>query len=217
MASMSHYKGATPVGTLSGAPWQNSIRKFYCDGTANAGAIHVGDLVEMTAGGYPDIYTAGTANVLGICVGIPVVNATDPFGADGVSTHTLTTGAVTDLPPGVNQLAATTAGYIYVATDPGLIVEMAEDGTGGTIALNAVGAGITVVAGTPSTTTGLSGMLLDSSSVATTATLPLQIIGLVNIPGNAIGTAWSATADHSRWTCRVNSMHYADGSTTPLI
>jgi hypothetical protein len=44
-----------------------------------------------------------------------------------------------------------------------------------------------VTVGTGNTTTGMSAMELDTSTIATTAALNLKIIGLYNVPGNTVG------------------------------
>ena len=44
-----------------------------------------------------------------------------------------------------------------------------------------------VTVGTGSTTTGVSAMELDSSTIATTAALNLKLVGIYDTPGNALG------------------------------
>jgi len=49
MANFDNPNGAYPVGTLSGSPWQASVRAYQLDATHSA--IAVGDLVQMTSDG----------------------------------------------------------------------------------------------------------------------------------------------------------------------
>jgi len=51
-----------------------------------------------------------------------------------------------------------------------------------------IGKNADVVVGSGNTTTGVSAMELDSSTIAKTAALNLKIVGLYNVPGNEFGT-----------------------------
>ena len=57
-----------------------------------------------------------------------------------------------------------------------------------------------------STTTGASGMQLDSSGLATTATLPIKIVGFPNRPDNIPGDTYFS------YHVKLNSIQYGTGT-----
>ena len=170
--------GFKPVGTLSGGDWTASIRTYTLDGSHSA--IYVGDLVQMTSDGYLDVYAAGEEDVVGVCVGVEV----NP-GLDRATEH-----------PG--YMPANVTGKIRVATDPLLLMEAQEDGDTDPLELADVGANVEIINGGGSTTTGVSGMELDSSTHNTTATLPLRLVGLVDRPDNQLGDT-DSSKPNARW------------------
>jgi len=72
-----------------------------------------------------------------------------------------------------------------VLDDPNQMFLIQNDGDS---AATNYGLNADVVVGTGSTTTGVSAMELDTSTIATTAALNLKIIGLWDVPNNAVGT-----------------------------
>ena len=68
----------------------------------------------------------------------------------------------------------------YVIDDPDAVFQVQSNGS---IAANGLGANAAVVQGSGSLTLGRSGVQINSSGLANTATLPLRIVGFVNIPG----------------------------------
>jgi hypothetical protein len=71
-----------------------------------------------------------------------------------------------------------------VLDDPSQMFLIQNDGTS---AATNYGKNADIVVGTGSTTTGVSANELDTSSIATTAALNLKIIGLWDVPNNAVG------------------------------
>ena len=71
-----------------------------------------------------------------------------------------------------------------VLDDPNQMFLIQNDGTS---AATNYGLNADIVIGTGSTTTGVSANELDTSSIATTAALNLKIIGLWDVPNNAVG------------------------------
>jgi len=71
-----------------------------------------------------------------------------------------------------------------VLDDPSQMFLIQNDGTS---AVTDYGKNADIVIGTGSTTTGVSANELDTSSIATTAALNLKIIGLWDVPNNAVG------------------------------
>ena len=192
MANTDKVRGFRPVGTLSGSPWQGSVRQYTLDATH--AAIAVGDLVQMTADGYPDLYAAGETQLLGVVVGVYNTVAEDVLGKQGDSY--LSTGAVTLDVPAKNYVALNTAGVIAVATAPDLIMEGTEDGDTDPLELADVGQNVEIIGGGPDSTTGLSDMYIDSSSHNTTNTLPLRLLGLAQDPDNEYVSGGQA---YTRW------------------
>ncbi len=84
---------------------------------------------------------------------------------------------------------ADVAMYCSVVTDPMAVFAIQCDDVGSTLAAADIGLNADVIVGTGSAVTGASAMELDTSTKATTATLPLKIVGFVNRPDNEAGTA----------------------------
>jgi len=186
MSSVSRINGFTPVKTTNGGAW-NGQANLYFMSSGDSTVVMVGDAVKLagdarSATGAPTVTRAGATDVpIGIVVGIAF---------EGV-------GDVTNMPP-VNDLntpvyrRASTDRYVYVCDDPDVIYEVQYAGTSVAAATITANVGLngqfTTTAG--STTTGASGMQLDSSGLATTATLPLKIVGFPNRPDNIPGDTY---------------------------
>lgn len=207
MANVDRPNGFTPIGTLSGSPWNASVEVFELDATH--AAIGVGDLVEMTADGYVDVLTAGATDsgVIGVCVGVLPMGAgfnatTGIFGDNHISaTEPTLVGAAT------RSVALNTAGTILVATAPDLVMIAQEDGDTTPLTLAGIGANVDIVNPGASATTGNSLMEIDSDTVGQLATDPLILLGLHNTPGNELASVdatkpwavWKVTfANHAR-------------------
>lgn len=186
MANTDRPNGLRPVRHLNGSPWNGAVRRCYVpssDGTA----IFVGDAVKSAgsadADGVPTVAQAAAGNAIrGVVTGIEVL---------GSDLETL-------------YRAASTARYVYVCEDPDVVFEIQEDSVGGALAATDVGNNADIVVGSGSTTSGASGMELDSSTKATTAA-QLNILALVQRPDNEIGT-------NAKWEVFINEHEF--GSTT---
>lgn len=169
MANTSRVNGFKPVKHLNGSPY-NGQMNIYEVAAGDGALLNIGDLVVLSdqdsTSGYPAVERFGTSGAItsGFGVGVVVGFIVDP-------TRSL------DIPTG-NTRAASTKRFALVADSPDLIMEVQEDGAGGYIALASVGLNAGFDASVGSTTTGASGMTLDSSSVAATATLPLRLVGI---------------------------------------
>ena len=97
-----------------------------------------------------------------------------------------------------NLRTASTARYAYVADDPGGRVVLQEDSVGGALAATDVGSNVNFIVANPNTVTGRSQVMIDSSTAATTATLPLKLVELYSTDDNTIG-------DYARWVCSFNT------------
>lgn len=160
MANTNAARGFSPVRHRSGAPYNGAATEYVVlasDGTA----LYIGDPVVMSG--------SSDAN------GVPtVVKATAAGGA-------YITGVVVGVKPETRDStiyrAASTLRTLLVADDPDLVFEVQEDAVGGALALASVGLNADWVDGTGSTTTGQSGVQLDTSTAATTNTLQLRVLG----------------------------------------
>jgi hypothetical protein len=186
MASVSRANGFRPVKTITGAAYNGQANVYFVP-SSDSTVIMVGDAVKLAgdaraATGAPTVTRCGATDVpVGIVVGILF---------SGV-------GDLTNMPP-VNDLntpvyrRASTDRYLLVCDDPNVVYEVQYAGTSvaaATITANVGQNGqFTTTAG--STTTGASGMQLDSSGLATTATLPIKIIGFPNRPDNIPGDTY---------------------------
>jgi len=76
---------------------------------------------------------------------------------------------------------------VLVDDDPDHAFEIQEDSVGGALAVTDIGLNADFINAAGNAYTKRSGAMLDTSTKATTATLPLKIIGLVPRPNNDIG------------------------------
>jgi hypothetical protein len=138
----------------------------------------IGDLVKPDSGTATDVYPT--------CVRHGTTGEVTSGAATGV-----VVGFVVD-PTNLNTpqyRAASTKRYAMVADSPDLIFEVMDGATTPTTAtLIGMNTGFMATAG--STTTGASGMTTGTTTATTTVTLPLKIVGIVNSPDNASGTAY---------------------------
>ena len=189
--------GFRPVRRISGLPL-GAMYKAYIpssDGTA----VFIGDLVKFNG----ESGAAGTVIQGEDMEGVPqVIRAAitdfDVLGTDNVNAIC---GVVVGFKPNPDtslmykHRPASTNAIVYVCPiDQDIVFEIQEDADTTPIAAASVGLNAQVLqtqAG--STVTGLSGMELDSSTVATTNTFPVRIIGLSKRVGNAFNTAGSGS------------------------
>jgi hypothetical protein len=157
------------MGNLSATGAQKQYGYIIADN--QSGAIYQGDLVTLV-GGYLVRYVSGThATAVGVFNGCSYIDPTS--GKPTWSNY---------YPGSVNI----TTGQIVaeVLDDPNqlFIIQADEDVVQADIGQNAA---VAYTAG--SNITGISAMELDSSTILTTNTLVLKIVGLYNIPNNSLG------------------------------
>lgn len=185
MANEARVNGFKPVKYLNGAPY-NGQATLYCTTTADGVALFVGDLVKL----------AGTADANGVR-GVAQAEASDAC-----------VGVVVGIVPSMTALdtpqyrAASTARYVLVADDPNIIFEAQEDGATDPLEMVDAGLNVNFVVGAGSTTTGASGMQIDSNTEDTTATLPLKLIEPVQRPDNELVATGQA---NTRWLVKINN------------
>ena len=179
MANADVANGLKPVRTLTGSPYNGATRRAV-HASGDSVALFIGDLVKLTGAG------DSTDN-------LPVV--AQAAAGDSVC------GVIVGMEPKYSDLAvhyveASTRRIVHVAMDPNLIFEVQEDSGGGSIALASIGLNTDVVVGSGSTTTGISGMELDSSDVATNSSGQLKLLQLAPREDNALG-------DNANWEVMI--------------
>lgn len=192
MANVSRPQGFRPVKYMNGKPYMGDAN-IYELAVGDTKATYVGDLVILSSQAATDSFAAA-----------------ERFGTSGAITAGFGVGVVVGFvvdPTNLNTpqfRAASTKRYVLVADAVDLIMEVEEDGVGGNIALASIGlnSGFMADASAQAAVTGASGMLLDSSSVATSATLPLRILGLSRKADNEQGTS-------AKWLVGWNLHQYA--------
>lgn len=104
----------------------------------------------------------------------------------GCEQHTVASGNIN-----LNRTHCPASTAMYVLVRPVLaddVFEVREDGVGGSVATTSVGNNATMIVANASTTTGMSGTMLDSSTAATTNTLDLKIVGFKTSPDSVPGS-----------------------------
>jgi len=182
MANLDRPSGLKPVKHLSGAPWNGKANVYYIPSTDNDN-IFIGDVVKLAGsadatGMYPTVAQSDAGDVTN--VGVVIGFGLQPQVMGNPDNLTM------------KYRAAAVAMYALVVDDPFVIFEVQEDSDGGSIAATSVGLAANFVNGGGSTTTGLSGVELDSSDVSTDTAGQLRILRAVNRPDNALG-------DNCKW------------------
>lgn len=169
MANSSYIRGFVPL-REAGSGTHNGGLNMYYHAAADATALYIGD----------PVLKAGSADGAGIA---SVVRATAAGAITGIVVGFVPNGVVDVAGYG----AASTAYYVLVDDDPDRIYEIQEDGVGGQLAAADIGLNADYILAAGNAYSKRSGAMLDTSTKAVTATLPLKIIGLVPRPDNAFG------------------------------
>lgn len=186
----------TPYGlqpcNRNGAPYDAQTNIYYVPATDGT-AIAVGDPVTLAgsadADGIPTVKRLAAGSTSASAANVPV----------GIVVGFVVKPDNLEVP---NYRAGSTSAYVVVADDPALFFSVQEDSVGGALAATNVGQRINFIMGTPSATTGLSNVEIDSSTAAATADLQAQIIRLLPVPANVIG-------DNAKWICKFNAHLYS--------
>lgn len=176
MASTAAPYGLRPVNLIGGQPYAGSTRSIKI-ANAYGSNIFYGQPVSVNASGVV-IAETGTSNVaatgvVGVFVGCTY---TDPNLKYKVFKQYWPTGTVA------------TDAYAYVVDDPDVVMQVQADEA---VAQTALGANIALVTAAGDTATGNATTAADGSSVNTTATLPLRIVGFVDGPDSAPGDSYT--------------------------
>lgn len=171
--------GLRPVRHITGSAWNGNVFTGIIP-SSDTNNRFVGDPVILggtasTLTGYGNPYQDGTFPTLAIAVGT------------GGSVSTIT-GVIVGFDPIRGELdkqygPASTTRVAHVAfASPDVIFQANEDGASDPLELTEIGLACDLIAGSGSTSTGLSGWAIDSSSHDTTG--QVQLFGIANTPGN---------------------------------
>lgn len=209
MANTNLVNGFRPVKYLSGAKWNGQARPYVIaagDGTAT----FIGDFVKL-AGGLDEatgLPTVVQATASGAVVGA-IVGMEPDFGDAMGSSWFMFKGSV-DLDVPIYRRASTRR-VVWVADDPNLLFEGQEDGDSDPLEEEDISLNVDFIVGSGSTTTGASGMQIDSSSHSATATVPLKLMEVVRRVDNEWVTNGQA---YTRWIVKINNHQYGSGTGT---
>lgn len=163
--------GLVPTSYFIGAPYTGAFQQIPLP--ANYGtSLYTGDLVKY-ANGNLNIYTpGGTTGTAGVFIGCTY---TDNSGIVQFSKYW----------PSAQSIKSGTTAIANVITDVNTVFSIQANGIMTTTNVDQNADVSFAITGNPAT--GLSGMVLDTASIANTGTLPLRIIGFAPIPGNVSG------------------------------
>jgi len=176
MANTDRPCGLKPVRHLNGVPWNGKARMYYIPATDGT-AVFIGDAVKSAGsadatGKYPTVAQAAAGNAIrGVVIGF----SDQPFVAFDTSNLNR------------KYRPASTAMYALVVDDPDVIFEIQEDNAANDIDKDMIGLSVDIAVGSGSTSTGMSGMEIDSSDTATAAG-QCKILCVSNKEDNDLGT-----------------------------
>jgi hypothetical protein len=209
MANVDAPMGLRPIRYKSGAPYNGAFNPYIVLSTYGT-ALFIGDPVVKVAGGSNTAAVkvpGGGTFPIGT---LPNIERTVVGDVDGVTK--MITGVIVGFAPNPDNLSqkhnpASTERVVYVADDPNLEFEIQADGAipAASMGLNAV----LIATHSGSTTTGLSGMELDTTSdvPAADASNQLLIRRAVNREDN------DTTITHAKVVVWINCHTEAPGST----
>lgn len=176
-------KGFDPIGYRNASSWNGQCNMYFI-ASGNATATFVGDLLIAA----DSVTVAADADMAYAC---PLVVQA----AAGASTDINVGVAVSfNQHLGVSQAnmvltrlhrPVSVGMYVLVADDPNTVFSLQSDDVAESATVDYIGANGDIIVAAGSTVTGRSGMELDISTVETTATLPIKVIGIVNSNANA--------------------------------
>lgn len=194
MANSNIVFGLRPVQNMGSGTYEGRIRQYSVP-SGDATAIFVGDPVKL----------AGTSQIINGQVFSDVAQA-----ATGDVMVGVVVGSLAETRDSLIYRAASTQRVLLVCDDPNAMFEIQQTNSGTALTANDVGLNANFVVAAGSTVTGLSGVTLDNTTEATTNTLDLKIVGMVNRADNDVGTAAGTGAAASRFYVRINRHQFAN-------
>ncbi len=185
--------GFRPVKHMNGSAYNGQVNRYMIS-ASDSQVTNVGDFVQLSDndalvdtvgfGVYPAVERIGSGTA------VPIVGVVVGFEVD-----------YSNLNAGMYR-SASTRRVALVADASDLIFAGPQDAVGGVVAAASVGLNVAINLGTATSTAPYaSGMSVDSSTVATTATLPLQILGVTVSPDNDV----TSTARPAELLVRINT------------
>jgi len=182
-------RGLVPVRGVSGQYVTGGFRSYVHD-SSDGTAIYVGDPVKITGTNYtllgqsmPGVVRASSGDVItGVVVAVlPDTRDSTPY------------------------VAASTSRIVMVDDDPNSLFEIQDANSGTALTDAAVGLNVDFTGSGGSTAYGWSAVTLDNTTEATTNTLDLKIVDIVNRPDNASGDTGPA-----KFLVRINRHRFAN-------
>jgi hypothetical protein len=183
MANIDAAFGLRPIAKVGSAPGGTTGTTKYSIADNQGTAIFTGDPVKYKSDGTVEVATAGDASC-GVFMGCFY---TDPT----TSKPTYKNYFPASLSPG-DAIA-------FVADDPDQLFIAQQDSDSSNIVAADLNLNADLVFGSGSTSTGISGVEIDSSSKNTTATLQVRLVDFYDIPSN------DATANNSVLVVKINN------------
>lgn len=178
MANINAPRGFSPMYSAMAASGNQQARLYFIPST-DGSAYYIGDTVKSAAtgdaNGVPGVQKCVSGDApRGVIVGVRVADSSTSLQGVSLSLETLSIPA-----------SKTRGYYVYVEDDPQALFEIQDDGlTALTATSMNKNASYTVAAPTQGP---LSATVLTTSSVATTSTLTLKIMGIKQSDDNALG------------------------------
>tara|TARA_R100000353_G_scaffold144496_1_gene103520 strand:- start:34 stop:621 length:588 start_codon:yes stop_codon:yes gene_type:complete len=183
MANIDAAFGLRPIAKVGSAPGGTTGTTKYSIADNQGTAIFTGDPVKFKNDGTVEVAAAGNPSC-GVFMGCFY---TDP----STSKPTFRNFFPASLSPG-DAIA-------FVADDPNQLFIAQQDSAAGNIVAADLNLNADLVFGTGSTTTGMSGVEIDSSSKNTTAALQVKLLDFYDVPSN------DATANNSVLVVKINN------------
>lgn len=186
MANVNTPRGLSPVGTITGAAY-NEQGRLYAIANDGTNTYAIGDVVKVAGGsdtsGVPYATKAATTDTpVGVIVGIRVSDPSNSLVGTTLALNTI----YLPLNSGLR--------YVYVVDDPSVIFQVESDATGVSAANVFSNTGLTITANqtslaqsAPLSSTVVAGASIKAIGTSGSLALPLQIIGLEQIENNAAG------------------------------
>ena len=182
MANIDQPFGLRPIAKVGSAPGGTTGTTKYRI-TSGAGAMFTGDIVKQANDGSVVQGTAGDA-ARGVFMGCFY---TDPSTSKPRFNNTFPNGT------------AASDAIAFVADDPDQLFIAQQDSDSANAVVADLNLNANLVVGSGNTTTGISGMEIDSDSKNTTATLNVKLIDFYDTPSN------DATANNSILVVKINN------------
>jgi len=194
MANIDAPFGLRPIAKNGQNP-NNGGQTQYLVGGSQSTAIFTGDPVKPKNDGTVEVATASDA-LLGVFMG---GFYTDP------TTNKPTWNAY------IPASLATTDAKAFVCDDPQQLFIAQQDSVGSELGTSSINLNANLTFGAGSTITGVSGVEIDSSTGATTATHQVRLLHFYDVPSNTIGES------HSIFVIKINNHVMMAGTGTAGI